>query len=144
MRRYNNDLRLTGGNATQGKALFRKHCGNCHVLHREGKRIGPDLTPANRKDRAALLASIVDPGAVIRREYLSYMIVTETGRIITGLLLEQNAASVTVMDQKLQSIQVPRDQIAELTVLEQSFMPERILENLSSDERRHLFAYLQQ
>ena len=144
MRRYNNDLRLTEGNPTQGKALFRKHCGNCHVLHREGKKIGPDLTSANRKDRAALLASIVDPGAVVRREYLSYMLVTETGRIITGLLLEKNAASVTVLDQKLQSIKVPRDQIAELTVLEQSFMPERILENLSSDERRHLFAYLQQ
>jgi putative heme-binding domain-containing protein len=144
MRRYNNDLRLAEGNATQGQALFRKHCGNCHVLHLEGKKIGPDLTPANRKDRAALLANIVDPGAVVRREYLSYMLVTGTGRIITGLLLEQNAAGVTVLDEKLQSIKVPRDQIAELTVREQSFMPERILENLSSDERRHLFAYLEQ
>ena len=114
------------------------------MLHREGKKVGPDLTPANRKDRAALLSNIVDLGAVVRREYLSYMLVTTTGRIITGLLVEQNAATVTVLDEKLQSIKVPRDQIEELVVLEQSFMLERILEHLSSDERRHRFAYLQQ
>jgi hypothetical protein len=63
MRRFNNDLRATSGNHIPGKALFMKHCGICHRLHGEGNQIGPDLTSANRNDRAALLGNIVDPSA---------------------------------------------------------------------------------
>jgi putative heme-binding domain-containing protein len=143
MRRFNNDLRASGGEAVRGKPLFAKHCGTCHQLFGEGNRIGPDLTTANRHDRAALLANIVDPSAVIRREYVNYTLVTTDGRVVSGLLADQDAGSVTVLDAKNQKLRFRRGEIEEFGEAGVSLMPERLLEQLSPQELRDLFAYLQ-
>src|SRR5262249_23934841 len=91
VRRINNDLRAGAGDAAAGRLLFKQHCGACHRLFGEGEALGPDLTHANRKDRDALLVSIVDPSAVVRKEYLSYVVTTSDGRVLTGLIAEQTA-----------------------------------------------------
>ena len=70
---------------------------SCHQLFGSGNKIGPDLTTANRGDRALLLANIVDPSAVIRREYMNYIVVTTSGRVLTGLIAEQQNASITIL-----------------------------------------------
>ena len=72
--------------------------GGCHVLFGEGERIGPELTGANRADTTALLANVVDPSAVIRADWLAHTVVTRSGRVVTGLLAEQDAAAVTILD----------------------------------------------
>ncbi len=69
MRRINNDLRAGSGDVAAGRALFAKHCGTCHRLFGEGNLVGPELTHANRRNLAELLATVVDPSAVVRREY---------------------------------------------------------------------------
>ncbi len=144
MRRFSNDLRAGSGDTARGKPLFIRHCATCHVLAGEGNRVGPDLTTANRSDPAALLANIVDPGSVIRREYASYTLVTTDGRIVTGLLAEQDAASVTVLDAKNQRMKLARNDIEDLRESDASLMPDRILEQLTPQELRDLFAYLRQ
>lgn len=144
MRRLSNDLRAGEGNLTNGKIVFTKHCGNCHQLHGEGNKVGPDLTTANRHDRAALLANIVDPSAVVRREYVSYIIQTDSGRVLTGLLAEQDAASVTVLDAQNKRMRIPRDEIEQLKASAVSLMPERILDELTPEQLRDLFRYLEQ
>jgi putative membrane-bound dehydrogenase-like protein len=143
MRRYSNDLRAASGDWAQGKPLFTKHCGICHRLFGEGNQIGPDLTTANRKDRAALLGNIIDPSAVIRREYVPYVAQTDSGQVLTGLLAEQNAAYVTLLDAKNERIQIPHNQIELLESSNTSLMPERILKPLTPQELRDLFAYLE-
>ena len=142
MRRYNNDLRAGSGDSGAGKALFEKHCGVCHQLFGQGNKIGPDMTNANRNDQAALLANIVDPSAVIRREYLNYIVVTNSGRVVTGIIAEQDAASLTILDANNQRIKVSRDEVDELREADVSLMPERLLESLTPQELRDLFAYL--
>ena len=144
MRRFSNDLRAGSGDVANGKELFKKHCAPCHILNKEGNKIGPDLTTANRKDTAALLANLVDPSAVVRREYVNYAVLTEDGRLLTGLLAEQDAASVTVLDEKNQRTKIPRGEIEEIREAEVSLMPEKLLEKLTPQELRDLFAYLQQ
>jgi len=143
MRRFSNDLRAGTGDLVRGKVLFTKHCGVCHQLHGEGNKIGPDLTTANRKDRAALLGNMVDPSAVIRREYINYVVETDSGRVVTGLIAEQDAASVTILDAQNQRIKLPRDEIEELQESELSLMPEKILEGLTPQQLRDLFGYLE-
>jgi putative heme-binding domain-containing protein len=143
MRRFNNDLRAGAGQLAAGKLLFEKHCAVCHQLFGHGNKIGPDLTSANRTDRAALLANIVDPNAVIRREFMNYVIVTTTGRVLTGVMAEQDGASVTIVDANNQRTKIPRNEIDELREAEVSLMPERLLEKLAPQELRDLFAYLQ-
>lgn len=142
MRRFSNDLRAGTGNTENGHKLFAKHCGTCHQLHGVGEKIGPDLTIANRQDQAALLANIVDPSAVIRRDYLPYIVTTMSGQVVTGLLADQNAASITVLTAENKRVEVPRSEVDELVESNVSVMPEQILNTLSPQELRDLFEYL--
>lgn len=144
MRRLSNDLRAGRGDRARGKDLFAKQCGTCHLLFGEGGRIGPDLTGANRSDTAALLANIVDPSAVIRSDWLAHTVVTTSGRAVTGLLAEQGAASVTLLDGEGRRTVIDRGDIESIDASAVSLMPERILERLSPADVRDLFAYLQQ
>jgi putative membrane-bound dehydrogenase-like protein len=143
MRRYSNDLRAAAGNPEAGHVLFKKHCGTCHELHGEGEKIGPNLTIANRQDLAALLANVVDPSAVIRREYFSYVVTTTSGRVVTGLIAEQDGATLTIVTADNNRVKLSRDEIEDITESEISQMPEKILDNLTPQELRDLFSYLQ-
>ncbi len=143
MRRFNNDLRAAKGHAKRGAELFKKHCATCHALFDQGGKIGPDLTKANRSDRAALLANIVDPSAVIRKQYLSYVIETTRGRVLTGIVAEEDAGSVTLVDAKDNRTKVPRSRIEFMQESATSLMPEKLLDQLKPQELRDLFAYLQ-
>lgn len=142
MRRFSNDLRAGSSNVDNGKLLFSKHCGTCHRLHGVGEKTGPDLTTANRQDQAALLANVVDPSAVIRREYLPYVVTTTSGQVLTGLIAEQDAASITLLTAENKRIPIPRDTIDELVESDISIMPEQILDKLTPQELRDLFSYL--
>ena len=142
MRRFNNDLRAGSGDSAHGHELFKKHCAVCHKLQGEGTTLGPDLTNTVKGDLDSLLASIVDPSAVVRREFLSYVVVTKSGVVHSGLMVEQDAASLTLVDAKNQNTRISRDAIDEINETPTSLMPERMLEQLSPQELRDLFAYL--
>jgi putative heme-binding domain-containing protein len=143
VRRLNNDLRAIPGDSRRGRELFARRCAVCHRLFGEGGQVGPDLTHANRTDRDFLLVSIVDPGAVIRKEYLAYQVQTTDGRTLTGILAEQTAGGITLVDARNERTTVARDKIEELRELPVSLMPENLLKDLKPEELRDLFAYLQ-
>lgn len=144
VRRLNNDVRAAAGRPHEGQVLFRKHCGTCHMLFGEGERIGPDLTHANRRDRDYLLVSIVDPSAVVRKEYVSFNVTTTDGRILTGLIAEQDAANVTLLTAKNERLRLPRSQVDAIEESPNSLMPDNVSAQLSPQELRDLFAWLEQ
>jgi putative heme-binding domain-containing protein len=131
------------GDLASGHKLYMKHCGACHTLHGEGTKIGPDLTVADRKNRDALLLNILDPSGTIRPEFVSQTAVLVDGRVITGLVIESNEKQLTIVDSKQQKTPIERDQVEQLQPSDTSIMPERLLETLSEQEVRDLFAYLQ-
>ncbi len=143
VRRLSNDLRAGGGDPRAGREIYRKVCATCHRLFDEGERTGPELTHANRKDRDYLLISIVDPGALVRKEYLSYVVHTTDGRVLTGLIAEQTPAAVTLIDPHNQRVAVPRNRIESMEESPTSFMPEGLLKDLRPQQLRDLFSYLQ-
>ena len=140
---FANDLRLGSGDLARGKTLFTKHCGKCHKLFGEGNTIGPDLTNAARTDRHSMLIAVVDPNAVIRAQYLTSVVQTINGRIFTGLMAHQDAASVTLLDTENKRRRILRDQIEEIQESTVSLMPEKILDPLTAQQRRDLFSYLE-
>jgi putative heme-binding domain-containing protein len=143
VRRLNNDLRAAPGDEAAGKAIFMNTCGTCHALFGEGKTVGPDLTHANRADRNYMLVSIVDPSSVIRAEHLAYAVRTTDGRILSGLLVDQGQAGVTLLDAKGERVSVARDKVQAMKESPVSLMPEGLLTPLKPQELRDLFAYLQ-
>ncbi|MDB6028395.1 MAG: putative rane-bound dehydrogenase [Verrucomicrobiales bacterium] len=143
IRRFNNDLRAASGDAKRGRDLFVKNCAVCHELFGEGEKVGPELTHGNRADKDFLLTSIVDPSAVIRKEFLNYNVEMKDGRSLSGLIAEQSANSVTLMAAKNERTTIPRDKIVSMQESSISLMPEGLMHPLSPQERRDLFTYLQ-
>jgi putative heme-binding domain-containing protein len=143
IRRLNNDLRAAHGNAEAGAVLFKKHCAACHQLFGQGTKLGPDLTSANRQDRDFLLVSLVDPSSVIRKEYVSVIIQTTDGRVLTGLPVSRDDAEIKLRDSKNESLSVSTGEIESLVDSPVSLMPADLYRQLSPQELRDLFAYLQ-
>jgi putative membrane-bound dehydrogenase-like protein len=143
VRRLNNDLRAAAGNAENGKLLFREHCGKCHKLFGEGTAIGPDLTAANRGDRDFLLVSLVDPNSQVRKEFLSHVVQTVDGRVLTGIVVDESAAALILLDANNQRPTVNKNDIEAIEPSTVSLMPEGLLEKLSPGQLRDLFSYLQ-
>ena len=131
------------GDLIAGRALFTKHCANCHTLFGEGNKVGPDLTTADRKNRNVLLLNILDPSGYVRPEFVSQTAVLSDGRVLTGLVTEASAQELTIVDAKNQKTTVPRDEIEQIQPSALSLMPERLLETLQPQEVRDLFSYLQ-
>lgn len=143
VRRLNNDLRAAAGDAANGRKLYFAHCGSCHKLNGTGGTLGMDLTGANRGDRYYLLTHVIDPSAFIRKEYMTIQIHARDGRVVSGLVAEEDAASVTLINASYQKTKIARADIARMEESSVSVMPEGILEKLTPQQLRDLFAYLQ-
>jgi len=136
-------LKLAKGDVQRGKGLFKQHCGNCHLLFGEGAKVGPELTGADRKNLDFLLTSMVDPSAVIRKEYMSHIVATSDGRTINGLVAEATPTALTLIDSKAQKIVVQQSDVEAMKPSSTSVMPERLLDSLDAQAVRDLVAYLQ-
>ena len=143
VRRLNNDLRASAGDVSAGKLLFAKHCAVCHTLFGEGQKLGPDLTTANRQDRNFMLISLVDPDNMIRKEYISAIVQTFDGRVLTGLPVARDDAGMTLANANNERILVAESEIEELRESNISIMPSELYKQLNPQELRDLFAYLE-
>ncbi|MBL8851561.1 MAG: c-type cytochrome, partial [Planctomycetaceae bacterium] len=143
VRRLNNDVRAAAGDAAAGKLLFTKNCATCHQLYGEGQKVGPDLTTANRQDRDFLLVSMVDPSSVVRKEYVSMVIATTSGRVVTGLPVDRSGGVITLVDSKGEKTTVPEAEIDTFEESTVSLMPDNLYRQFKPQELRDLFAYLQ-
>lgn len=142
IRRFNNDLRAFPGRADAGQPLFEEHCANCHKMFGEGEEIGPDLTTANRKDQDYMLISVVDPSSFIRVDYLSLQVLTDDGRILSGLVLEETPSHITLIDSQREKTKLARSNIDEMYPSEISQMPEDLLTPLKPQQLRDLMKYI--
>jgi putative membrane-bound dehydrogenase-like protein len=125
-----------------GRAVYAKTCQQCHILFGTGGNVGPDITGANRANLDYLLENIIDPSAVIPKEYTSTVIELQSGRIITGIIKTDTPAALTVVTVN-ETLTVPRGDIAKMTPSAVSMMPDDLLNPLSQQEVLALIAYLQ-
>lgn len=128
-------------NLEMGRAIFAKTCQKCHILYGVGNKVGPDLTGSNRSNIDYLLSNIVDPSAVMAKEYRATIIVTENGRVITGLVKGEDGNSVTIQTGDAIVI-VPKIEIEERVESEKSMMPDDQLKQFTPHQVRSLIAYL--
>jgi putative membrane-bound dehydrogenase-like protein len=125
----------------QGRAVFARVCQQCHTLFDTGGKVGPDITGSNRRDLDYLLSNILDPSAVMAKEYIPSLIETKSGRIVTGIIKEHTQNALTLVTAN-ETVIVPRDEIETITASDKSMMPDDLLKPLSEDEVCALLAYL--
>lgn len=135
-------LLKTPGDAVHGQEVFHKICGQCHKIHGKGAEVGPDITLNGRASYEQLLSNVFDPSLVIGAAYQATSIATTKGRIITGLVVEDNEQRIVlkVQGDKLETI--PRDQVEERKVSELSLMPEDLEKQLKPQELADLIEFL--
>lgn len=124
-----------------GRAVFAKTCSQCHTLFGAGGKIGPELTGSNRANLEYILSNVLDPSAVMAKEYQPSVIVTADGRVITGIVKQQDDVALTVQTAN-ELVTIPRDEIDEMQTSTQSMMPDDLLKQHSPVEVRSLVAYL--
>jgi putative heme-binding domain-containing protein len=132
---------LAAADLKAGRQLFKSKCAQCHTLYGEGGKIGPDLTGSQRNNLDYLLPNVVDPSAVVPREYAVYTVLTAEGRLVQGVVPEQNER-VMVLQTPTERIVIDRNDIDEVKPASLSMMPEGLLESLTPAERRDLVGYL--
>jgi len=144
MKRLQTMVASSPGNPAEGKAVFVKHCGTCHKLFGEGNSIGPPLDAYERGNLNFWLVAIVEPSAEIREGYQSYAVLTEDGRLVTGMISAQDSRAVTIRGADNQTTTIPTEEIEELRALKASLMPEDVLKDLNDQQIRNLLAYVMQ
>jgi putative heme-binding domain-containing protein len=124
-----------------GRTVFASTCMKCHQLYGTGFKVGPDLTGSNRSNLDYLLSNIVDPSSVMANEYRPTVILTDDGRVVSGLVSAETEKSVTLQTSDAQ-VTVPKAEIEERTLSDKSMMPEDQLKQFSDHQVRSLIAYL--
>lgn len=124
-----------------GRAIYSKTCQQCHILFGTGAKIGPELTGSNRANLEYVLSNIVDPSAVMAKEYQPTVVTTDDGRLLTGILKSEDEKSITLQTVDGQEV-IPLNEIEERKLGDKSMMPEDQLRPFSPHEIRSLIAYL--
>jgi putative heme-binding domain-containing protein len=104
--------------------------------------VGPDITGSNRADLGYLLENVLDPNAVIGKDYQLNLFTMKDGRLMSGVIKEETAAAVRIAMMGGVEFTLPVADIAKREVSKLSTRPEGLLDALTDSQIRDLFAYL--
>jgi len=125
----------------RGRAIFAKTCASCHKLFDEGGRVGPELTGSQRANLDYVLDNVLDPSAIVPREYRANVLRLADGRVVQGVIAEETPQIVVVQTPN-ETVRVPTGDIESRKESGLSMMPEGLFDRLSGEEIRDLVGYL--
>ncbi|WP_435016913.1 PVC-type heme-binding CxxCH protein [Tundrisphaera sp. TA3] len=130
------------GDKKRGREVFRKNCTSCHRVDDIGVAVGPDIGDTRTKTRAMLLNDILNPNAAIDGGSINYSVSLRDGRVLTGLIASESAASLTLIRAEGQTDIVLRQDAEEIRSTGVSLMPEGLERNFSVQEMADLLTFL--
>ena len=133
--------RLKTADLSNGRRLYTKTCAACHILFGEGGKIGPDITGSNRANLDYILENVLDPSAIVGKDYRMTILALNDGRVAQGLIQKETDSAVTLRTIN-DTVVIAKSDIDERKLSELSLMPEGQLNQLTPDEQRDLIAYL--
>ncbi len=135
-------LGKTPGDPVAGQAVFRRVCAQCHKIYGEGQEVGPEISQNGRASLDQILSNVLDPSLVIGASYQGTTVATSDGRVLTGLVVEDNDLRIVLKLQGGMTETVPREQVEEVKVSSLSLMPEDLEKQLKPQELADLFAFI--
>ena len=135
-----------GGDLEHGKDVFYNKtatsCLRCHKIGWDGGNVGPALTDLGAKhDRRYIIEAIANPNKVIAKGYGELRVLTEDGKVVTGVLKEETDDQIVLIDSQGNEIVIDQDTVEE-TKPGLSSMPTNLHEQLSPVEFRDLVEFL--
>jgi putative heme-binding domain-containing protein len=135
------------GDAEAGARVFwgaKAGCSNCHAIRGRGSRMGPDLSSIGGSQPLAVIKeSVVQPSKELTYAGKEGVTVTlRNGQVIQGIARNRSNYSLQVVDRRGDLHLLSTADVAELTILDRSLMPDDYAKRLSGEELRDLLAYL--
>jgi len=140
---YQSALTLSGDPA-RGDKVYERECGACHRLGDRGAQLGPNLALIRNRTPAALLEAILDPNREVQPGFVSYIVVDDSGRTLTGLILAETAGSITLGRDKGVTETILKKNIEQIRSSGKSLMPEGLEKTIDPQGFADLLAFLKQ
>lgn len=137
---------LSEGDPERGRVLFHHAggagCAKCHSLTDSVNGFGPNLAGlAARANARHIVQSIVEPSAVITEGFNQLNVLTDTGQVFSGVLLEESGLTLSLGLSTGERVDIPKSMIEERSSNPTSAMPSSA-EVLSAQQVADLAAYL--
>ncbi len=132
----------TPGRAELGQQVYVRACASCHQRGEEGHDVGPNLATVVEHSDEKLLTNIFDPNADIQPGYHAYTCLLDSGEVLSGIIAEETANSVTIKQISGVARTISRSEIERLQTTNVSFMPEGLETLLTVAEFADLLAFL--
>lgn len=139
--RYRESLDVSG-DRERGFAIYQKHCSQCHRIEGIGNELGPNLAAIATRGASTILISVLDPDREVNPQYINYVALTTDDQIVSGMILDEGATSVTLRLANNQLATLLRIEIAELRHSGRSFMPTGFEDLIDVQAMADLIAYL--
>ena len=141
-------LDLTG-DADVGRVLYENsggmQCKSCHLLDGQGGKIGPELKGVgSRYDRVELLETIVEPSAKIDPKYVTMRVLTESGQLVSGIVVDRTAERIVLRDAEGNTTNIELAEVETMSPAATSLMPRGLLKDLTPQQAADLLEFLAQ
>lgn len=135
------------GDPQRGRELFLTsaglQCRNCHRVAGQGRSVGPDLDGIGRKySSAELLTSVLAPSQKIEPKYRTWLAETASGRVYSGLLVDESAEEVTLREATGKDVRLRRAELELFVAQPRSLMPELQLRDATAQDAADLIAFM--
>ncbi|MDZ4289810.1 MAG: c-type cytochrome, partial [Prosthecobacter sp.] len=132
------------GDAARGSKIYELVCMVCHRYKDRGNDVGPNLGTIQAWTPDQLLTNILDPNREVSPNFALYIIETNDGRTLTGLIASETAGNLIVKRPDGGAEEVLRTDIKSLTSPGISLMPEGLEAAITPQQMADLMAYLRQ
>jgi putative heme-binding domain-containing protein len=136
-----NSAPLWAFSESAGKVHFTKLCASCHQTNDPKLEFAPKLEGTRSKGADYVIENIIDPNAVIGRDYQAFNVLTVDGQVVSGLKQSESNSSVSIRT-TTETVVIPLDQVEEMKRSDNSFMPQGLLNSLNERERIELIKYI--
>jgi putative heme-binding domain-containing protein len=143
VRSFEPSLALTG-DPRRGADLFQKNCQTCHMRQGKGNRVGPDLSGVGGRPSSALLNDILDPTREVAPDFVSFLLVTRQGQVVSGILAEETGTSLKLRGAEGAEQTVLRSEVDVFRPSGRSLMPEGLEQTFGAQGLADLIAFLRQ
>ncbi len=136
------------GDARRGKLIFFSsdaRCRACHDVSDAARSVGPTLTDVSKKypRRTELLQHIMKPSEKVDEKYVTWIVVTNDGKVLTGLKQTESGNSITLRTADGKTVTVRNADLEEQQKSRTSLMPEGVLADLTAQEAADLVAFIE-
>lgn len=138
---YQTALKLEG-DVKRGEKITEQVCIACHKIGKKGNDVGPNLATIQNRSPGDLMIHILDPNREVQANYRLYIVQLKDGRAVSGFIVTESPASITLKRTEGVEETLLRQNIKEITGNSLSLMPEGLEQIMDQQQMSDLLAYL--